>query len=325
MSTQRRTYWHFEGLGRVPSEYEVTSARLLYHGERGFAVNTPVARWHRSIWENPTLLVSDWESFKDPAETTYTQYVARQAEREAFVDGLFRSVAGTDHDVRMGAEWFDVLAVSLPVLRFPCHGLQMLAAQIGQLAPTGRIAILSLFQAADEMRRVQRFAYRMRQLQSRDPNFGNESRQHWQTKPAWQPLRRVLELLLTTRDFGEVFIALNLVLKPAFDRVFLGGLGEVAEAYGDALFSKLLFSLGEDAAWHHGWARALLALMLESHAANRVTIRTWVEHWSPQVDGALSAASELVHAQGRVPIAVERALRELHGPEFLGSTAGIVA
>lgn len=315
MNTKQRTYWHFEGLGRIPSEYEITSARLLYHHEHGFAVDTPVARWHRSIWENPTLRGSDWESFTDPLETTYTTYVKRQAAREDFVDALFRSIEGTDHDSRLNLEWFDLLAVSLPVLRFPCHGLQMLAAQVAQLAPTGRIAMLGLFQAADEMRRVQRFACRMRQLQSRDPNFGIESRQHWQAKAAWQPLRRVIETLLATHDFGEAFVALDLVLKPAFDRVFLGGLREVAEAYGDSLLSKLLFSLEEDAAWHHGWARALLAQVLESDAANRAAVGTWIERWTPQVDDAISAAAELVCAESTVPVAVEQALRNLHSAE----------
>lgn len=316
MNTPRRTYWHLEGQGRLPTEYDVTSARLLYHREHGFAVNTPVARWHRSIWETPTLRGSDWESFKDPQETTYRHYVTRQAERESFVDALFRSIEGTHHDSRMAPEWFELLAVSLPVLRFPCHGLQMLAAQVAQLAPTGRIAMLGLFQAADEMRRVQRFAYRMRQLQEIDPSFGSDSKEHWQNKAAWQPLRRVVEMLLTTHDFGETFVALNLLLKPAFDRVFLHSLAATAEAHGDTLFSKLLFSLGEDAAWHHGWARALLEHTVRSDTANQVTIAGWVERWTPQVESALASAAELVHIDRGVARSAEQVLTEPNSAEF---------
>lgn len=325
MSPPRRTYWHLEGQGRVPSEYDITSGRLLYHREQGFAVNTPVARWHRSIWASPTLCCSDWESFKDPLETTYTDYVTRRAERERFVDALFRSIEGTDHDSSMDREWFDLLASSLPVLRFPCHGLQMLATQVAQLAPTGRIAMLGLFQAADEMRRVQRLAYCMRRLQGVDPNFGSDSKQQWQSKAVWQPLRRVIELLLTTHDFGESFVALNLLLKPAFDRVFLHGLAETAAAHGDTLFNKLLFSLSEDAAWHHGWARALLDHAWHSDTANQTAIAGWVEHWTPEVEGALTSAAQLVHIHRGVPSSVEHALRELNSSQLLGELPGASA
>ena len=47
----------------------------------------------------------------------------------------------------------------------------MLAAYIGKMAPSSRITIAASFQAADEMRRVQRLAYRMRQLQVTHPEF----------------------------------------------------------------------------------------------------------------------------------------------------------
>jgi toluene monooxygenase system protein E len=165
----------------------------------------------------------------------------------------------------------------------------------------------------------------MRQLQGRDADFGAESKQQWQATVAWQPLRRVIETLLVTHDFGQAFVTLNLLLKPAFDRVFLGGLGEVAEAYGDALFSKLLFSLGEDAAWHHAWARALLAHVLESDGANRTAVKAWVEHWMPHVESALSSAARLIHTRGRMPLVVEQTLHELHSLDFFGNTSEAVA
>lgn len=323
MRKPRRTYWHLEGQGRLPSEYDIASTRLLYHAEHGFSVNTPIARWHHSIWDNPTLRSPDWESFKDPLETTYTGYVTRRAERESFVEALFRSIQGTGHDSRLPREWLGLLESLLPVLRFPCHGLQMLAAQVAQIAPTGRIAILGLFQAADEMRRVQRFAYRMRQLQDIDPNFGSGSKQQWQNDAAWQPLRRVIELLLKTHDFGEAFVALDLLLKPAFDRVLLHGVAAVAEKQGDMLFSKLLFSLGEDATWHHRWARSLLDHALQSDPANHGAVARWVEHWGPQVDSAVAAAAALVRIDCGTPNAVEQALRELNSWEFLRNLDGV--
>jgi len=72
----------------------------------------------------------------------------------------------------------------------------MTAAYVGSMAPGGRIVVACLFQAADEMRRIQRLAYRMRQLQGTHPGFGSESKSAWD--PHWQPLRAVIEKLLVT-------------------------------------------------------------------------------------------------------------------------------
>jgi len=58
---------------------------------------------------------------------------------------------------------------------------------------SGRVAVAALFQTADEMRRVHRLAYRMRQLQESHARFGFESRAVWQEDPIWQPLPEVVE------------------------------------------------------------------------------------------------------------------------------------
>jgi len=43
------------------------------------------------------------------------------------------------------------------------------------------------------MRRVQRIAYRVRQLQHLDRYFATDSKARWQTDTLWQPLRIAIE------------------------------------------------------------------------------------------------------------------------------------
>src|SRR5437867_2055563 len=104
--------------------------------------------------------------------------------------------------------------------------------------------------AADEMRRIQRLAYRMRQLQETHPGFGSESKSAWERNPHWQPLREVIEKLLVTYDWGEAFVALNLVLKLSFDQVFMLDYGGRAHARDEEVLHKILRSLYED--WNNG-------------------------------------------------------------------------
>ena len=284
-----RTYWHLQRLNRKPTEYEVVTSSLLYYVSRGFEVRVPMEAWYRQYQQGSPLTCSDWERFSDPRETTYTKYTDVQNTREIFVDGLLKVIDDTGYDADLSPAWLRILARVLPPLRYPVHALQMIAAYIGHMAPAGRITIAALFQAADEMRRVQRLAYRMRQLQESHPEFGRDSQSIWQDDPLWQPLREVIEKLLVTYDWGEAFIALNLVLKPMFDELFMTGFGRLALREGDDLLGKIFLSLGEDCAWHRDWSRALVRLALSDTPANRAAMETWLDRWRPVAAQAMAA------------------------------------
>jgi toluene monooxygenase system protein E len=291
--TAQRTYWHLERLRRVPSDYEIASSRLLYYPGRGFSVRTPVASWYERYQSGSDFSVSEWEEFFDPLNTTYEGYVVRQANRESFVDGLFRSIEGSAHDAKLAPEWIRVLDAALPVLRYPYHALQMVAAYVAQLAPTGRLAILGAFQVGDQMRLIQRFAYRMCQLRDVHPEFGATSKEAWVRHPVWQPLRKTSEQLLVSYDFGEAFVALNLVLKPVLDAAFLSGLAKAGEHYGDAVLPKMLFSFQEDAQWHLEWSNALANHVRRRSENGARAVVHWVDTWRPRVARALAALLEL--------------------------------
>lgn len=287
--TTQRTYWHLEGRGRVPTRYEIATTRLSYHAERGFALPTPIAGWHER-YQKGSRLAATFASFADPRATTYSSYVAQQHERESFVDQLCRSIDETEYDHGLDAGWLRVLEAVLPVLRFPCHGLQMLACYVGHMAPEGRVTAASAFQAMDELRRVQRIAYRMRQLYAVRPGFGEDARRAWQEEAAWQPLRWLIERLLCTYDFGESSVATLLVVKPAFDALFMGGFARLAAERGDRLWLELSSSLDQDCRWHAAWAEAFVSSALGERAENRAPIVEWLGAWWPETREALAAA-----------------------------------
>ncbi len=256
MSAQR-TYWHLQHLTRKPSEYDIATSRLSYHATRGFEVDVAVAEWYARYQRGSPLTCRDWEAFRDPRETTYTRYTEIQTAREVFVDGLLRSIDGTDYDAALSPAWLATLSRVLAPLRYAVHGLQMIAAYVGHMAPAGRITIASAFQTADEVRRLQRLAYRMRQLQESHPDFGRDSKAVWEGDPMWQPLREAVEKLLVAYDWGEAFAGLNLVLKPAFDELFMTHFARLARRSGDDLLERMFGSLHEDCHWHREWSLAL--------------------------------------------------------------------
>ncbi|HZP12277.1 MAG TPA: hypothetical protein VFB36_07635 [Nevskiaceae bacterium] len=292
-ATARRTYWHLENLGRKPSEYDIVTTKLLFYPERGFEVDTPIAAWYAKHQKGSPLRCKDWEAFRDPRETTYTKYTELQKAKETFVDGLLNAVEATGYDAAMTAAWRMRLERVLPVLRYPLHGLQMIAAYVGQMAPTGRVVITGALQAADEMRRIQRCAYRMRQIQQTRASFGADSKSLWQEDPMWQPLRRVIEQMLVTYDFGEAFVALSLVLKPAFDELFMAHFAKLAASQGDEVLSQMFLSLNEDCLWHRQWSSTLAATLARDDEANVATMRAWAAKWHEPVMNAMRAFAPL--------------------------------
>lgn len=92
------------------------------------------------------LVCRSWEKFSEPRETTYTKYTELQREKEIFVDTVLDEIERTAYDARLGPIWLRFFARVIAPFRYPDHGFQMIAAYIGQMAPSGRITIAAALQ-----------------------------------------------------------------------------------------------------------------------------------------------------------------------------------
>jgi toluene monooxygenase system protein E len=285
-----KTYSHLGRDRRKPDDYEIATTDLLYYPAKGgFEVEVPLDAWYRRHQrESPLGLASDLR-FADPRRTTYASYVAVQRDRETALDALFETIEKTGSDAGLSPAWLDALDLVLPVLRYPGHALSMLAAYVGQMSASGRVVVCATMQAADEVRRVQRLAYRMVALRRTRPGFGARARDTWEKDPRWQPLRELVERALVTWDANEALIALCLCIKPPFDELFGVFWPELASAAGDPLLAPLAASFHEDALWHRAWSSALVSSLVAEDAARRAAAQRWVDAWAPRTIDALAA------------------------------------
>ena len=295
---QQKTYWHLLQQRRTPTEYEIVTSKLLcYTGEgftgKRFELDVPLQEWYTKFQLNSALTCSSWEKFRDPRETTYTKYTEVQRDKEIFVDGILEEIETSGYDGQFSPRWLHVLSRVVAPLRYPGHGLQMLASYIAQMAPSGRIVITAALQAGDEMRRVQRIAYRVRQIQQFYPDFATDSKARWETEPLWQPLRMAIEKLLVCYDCAEAFVGLNLVLKPLVDELFMKHVSDLALREGDYLLGQVFYSLNEDCRCHREWSQALTRMVIDDNSHNRGTIQSWIDKWHPVAARALQSFAPL--------------------------------
>ncbi len=302
----RKTYTRLVTGRRIPTEYELTSTDLHYNYPRRFELpaGNPVVDWYYRHREGSALQARDWDRFADPRRTTYRSYTQLQDGREDVIDGLLREVDDTGYDTQLEDEWVRFLDRWYSPLRFPVHGLQMLAAYVAQMAPSSRITNCAAFQTGDEMRRVQRIAYRTVQLAGPEFNDDVVARQRtaWEDDVAFQPLRELIERALVAYDWGESFIVTNAVIKPRLDRLVNQDIaGRLATANGDPILTSIHFSLDEDARWHRDWAAALIRYVVDDDVANAEVVSGWIDKWTPLASEALEAFAGVVE-EAPVPL-----------------------
>ena len=296
---QQKTYWHLLEQRRKPTEYEIVTSKLLcYTGEgftgKRFELDVPLKDWYRQYQEESPLVCSSWEKFRDPRETTYTKYTELQRDKEIFVDAILEEIELTGYDAQLRPAWLRIFPRIIAPFRYPAHGFQMIASYIGQMAPGGRITIAAALQSADEMRRIQRIAYRIRQLQQLYPGLASDSRNLWETDAMWQPLRELVERLLIAYDWAEAFVGLNLVVKPLIDELFMKYVSDLALAEEDYLLGQIFYSLNEDCQWHREWSSCLIQSAVADNVRNRQTIQGWLNHWSPLATRAVQPFAMLL-------------------------------
>ena len=298
---QQKAYWHLLPQRRMPTEYEVVTSKLLVNTREGFTgrnfeLDVPLEPWYAKYQRGSLLTCSNWEKFRDPRETTYSKYTDLQMQKEIFVDGILEEIEATSYDRELSARWFELLNALAVPFRYPGHAFMMIAAYIGQTAPGGRITVAAALQAGDEARRVERLAYRTRQIQLTFPDFGLDGKARWESDSHWQPLRRFVEQLLITYDWGEAFVALNLVLKPMIDELFMKHAGDLALGQNDHLLGQIFYSLNEDCQWHRDWSRELVQLLTADNLSNKDAIRGWVSKWRPRALLAVDAFADFFEA-----------------------------
>jgi hypothetical protein len=313
-----RTYSLLGPRSAPPSEYEIVSSRLHYYVGRGFEVSLPLGPWYERYQRGSPLQCPDWEAFADPEQTTYCTYTSTRKDAEIDLDRVTAALDAAGAERQLPAAWTATLARTVPPLRYAFHGLHMIASYVGQMGPSGRITLCALFQSADELRRIERIAYRMRYMQeTHSREFGAQSKGEWQTAPAWQPLREAVERLLVAYDWGEAFVGLNLCLKPALDEAVVCCLAEECQRQHDAYWTALLERAYADCVWQRRWSVALVRTALAQNPDNRQVIARWLELWAPRA----LAAAESVAGLFAEPAAVGRRLRSFHAAYLTNALA----
>lgn len=301
---RKKTWTRFGEMKRRPSDYEIVTHNMNHTmGATPLDMGPEV---HGNLWlkrhrDKIALKASDWDAFRDPDRMTYDSYVKTQDDAETFVDTLLESyTANETTDAGLSSEALLLLRRALTPQRYLVHVQMMLTSYVQQLAPSSYIGNCAVFQAADQLRRAQRIAYRTKQLDSEHPvsGFGSSEREIWEKQADWQPMRKALERMLLVFDWDKAFVANNLVVRPVLDALFLNELIGGMRRLGDELDALILDNLFRDSQRHDRWTVALGKFLVAEDSSNRTTLRTLAGEWTESAEEIIEAGARLVAAPG---------------------------
>ena len=307
---RQRTWSAFGEVRRMPTEYEIVSHGVNWTLRDGRKApleqnpSSPANMWFRT-YRDQSPLAADWNGFRDPDALTYRKYVAMQDGQESAVAAALDEYSDAEHDKTLPPAWLDTLQLLFSATRFPLHGCQQIQAYVGYMAPSSYVTNAATFAAADLLRRVSLVAYRTTELGHAWPEhgFGRGDRALFQTHPAWQPARELIETALVAYDWGEAFTALDLVIGPTLDDLLLRQLRQAAQAAGDHLTWLLLGYLTTDSERRARWSAALASCAVTSRPANAAVLEKWAGKWGKRADAAAAGIASALEAAGGQPAA----------------------
>jgi len=308
---------------RVPTTYDVANHRTNYDlGERhdgsvprlAISSDQPLPKWYRKYREGSVIrgeVPDDFDDWRDPRELTYEKYNELMDQRENTIETLYEQAEVLERETdRNDDPWLDFQHQAFLPLRYPFHGLQMLASYLTMVTPSSTISTAMTFQATDEIRRQERFARRATQLQKAFPDreFAESEGEVWEEAEMWQPLRKVIEELLVEYDWGRSFVGTNLVLKPLLDEVVLAQYSELFDANGSELYAQVLENFYLDADRHIEVGISVAEHMIEIDEENQEVIQDIVDEYYPAVHEAIEAFEPAFESLPPDPIAFDEVL-----------------
>lgn len=280
---------------RVPTTYDIATRQTNYDIGEDYAGESPrlavssdatLSQWYSEHREGSVIEgdPEEFESWRDPRELTYEKYNDLMDEREVGIETLYEQAEvlerGTERD---DDPWLEFQREGFLPLRYPVHGLQMLASYLTMMAPSTTISTAMSFQATDEIRRQERLARRATQLDKAFPEkgFAGTERETWENHEMWQPLREAIERLLVEYDWAKSFVGTNLVLKPLLDELVLAQYSTLFDENDSELYAQVLENFYLDADRHREVAASVAEHLIGVDEKNREIIQNSVDEWYP--------------------------------------------
>jgi Methane/Phenol/Toluene Hydroxylase len=254
---------------------------------------------HRPAWrkESTRLVHPHWWDFRDPAQQWQRTYVRMQAEQERSIERVTEDAARGAAFADVDRGWLrDIVGGHYRIWSFLEYALFRAFAVASREALSDTLGNVLCFQGFDHMRHAQDVLLYLIALEENVEGFQDEgAKERWLTDPVYQPMRALAErLMLSTDDWAELAVAVNLVALPILGEVALSQLvRRHGPFHGDSVTPFIVATTERDRRRNLASTEELVRMVtdekVEAHRANREALAGWVAAWTPPVLEATEA------------------------------------
>lgn len=279
----------------------------------------PTVNFHyKPLWDSEHELydtgrtaieMADWYAFRDPRQFYYGTWTQARAKQQDVAERNFAFVEKRELIETIEPAQRERICQTLVPLRHLEYAANLNNCYITAYGYGTATTQASMFAAIDRLGIAQ---YLSRIGLIFDGNSGESldaAKAAWLEAPMWQPLRRLAEDMLVTKDWFELFIAQDLALDGLlYPLVYERFDADFARHHGTAV-SMLTEFMSEWYADTGRWVDMTVKTAAAESEANREQLQTWLTHWGARAHEALLPLAEHVLGREQGPVVMNE-LRE---------------
>ena len=259
---------------------------------------------YRPLWDpehelydrrRTAIVMKDWYSFKDPRQFYYGAYVLNRSKLQDTAEKNFEFVE--KHGALAGLP--KGLTRRIKAILLPLRHLEY-AANLNNcyMSAYGWGAAITNATTFAMMDRLGIAQYLSRIGLLIDGNTGESlkvAKESWMSDPVWQPLRKLAEDSLVTKDWFELFIAQNLVFDGLLYPLVYGRFGGELSQSGGSVVAMLTGFMDEWYSESVRWVDAFVKTAAAESPQNKQQLSAWVQDWSARSLDALAPLAKLMY------------------------------
>jgi hypothetical protein len=217
----KRDFDYIEPSGRRLTEYEAVTVYTQWGAHAGGlqVMGDFLLRPDGSPVFDPAstkITLDDWYGYRDPNQMWQRPYYVSQSEAEKSIERVTELVVSTGSAKAVDPQWVErgIVGAYFPFAHYE-YGLFRALNMSARESLSDTINNVLVFLAADKLRHAQAISIMGLDLESVYENFdGTAGKKVWLENPDWQPLRRLIEEVMTVIDWNETIVATMLALEP---------------------------------------------------------------------------------------------------------------
>ena len=272
----------------------------------------PLWSKNRSVFDkdNTVIVMNDWYRLLDPRQYYYGAWTIARSKQQDAAERNFAFVEKRNMLESMPADLREKIITTFIPLRhleyaanlnntyMSAYGFGVSITQAASMCAMDRLGIAQYITRIGLM------------LDGNTTEALKTAKAAWQQDAAWQPMRELVENMLTTQDWFELFVAQNVVLDGLIYPLIYQSFGDSTSASGQTSFAMLTEFMSEWFDEHVRWVDNIMKVAAAESESNKAQLATWVQKWQPQILQALQPVAK--HALGgNAQAALEAATAQL--------------